>query len=417
GGGCIVYTDFGNDIQELLEGYGFSCTIVIGHKFYEPEEITDVDATYGEYLDKKACAEKYFKYNSIVISAVKAGISDCNPYFGQQKEKSFFYLHRYVALCEMVKGKDVIEVEYKQGSGRGCHVLAGYAKTVRRISFEQADLPLQNSDVDVVICFDTVEYLEMERQRILLEEIQRVLKPDGILVIVTPNKMENMDRLGLKSECPGGGFYQDEFVDFVSREFRHVCLYKQFLEVASFLEKFDTVSNSLNLFEDREQYNPKPKYMMAVATNGKLPELKLSSVYMNESEEYYFMQNSINNRKFQAKQKDNVIMLQEEELGRRAVELDHRMDKINELGRLLQEAENVIKLQGEELERRAVELDHRMDKINELDRLVQEAENILRLQTKQMEESEKLEIKVRNEKGIIGRLNKKFMIGRGERDV
>lgn len=412
GGGCIVYTDFGNDIQKLLEECGFSSTIVTGHKFYEPEEITDADATYDEYLDKKAYAEKYFKYNSIVIIAVKKAvkslISDWNPCFGQQKEKRFFYLHRYVALKELVKGKDIIDVGYSHDSEQISQTLSDYAKTMCKMNFVQGKLSLQSRSKDVVICFDTAEYLEMEQQRLLFEEIKRVLKQDGILVIAVQNKMENSDRLGLKGECLGGGFYEEEFVEFISREFQNVVMYKHFLEVASFIEKAEITSNSLNLFEQRDLYNPRPKYMLAVAANGKLPELDFSSVCMNESEEYYFMKNHIENRKLQTKQKNNVIRFQEEELERRAVELEHRMDKINELGRLLQEAENVIKLQGEELERRAAELEHRMDKINELGRQVQETENILKVQTEQMEELVRQKAKNGNEKGIFNWLNKKI---------
>lgn len=69
--GSLVITDWGDDIDKILEGYGYQVEIKRKHVFYAPEEITDVDKTFDEYLSKRDCLEKYQKYNSIVIVAKK----------------------------------------------------------------------------------------------------------------------------------------------------------------------------------------------------------------------------------------------------------------------------------------------------------------------------------------------------------
>lgn len=75
--GCLVITDWGNDIQEIVEKYGYRVEIVRKHDFYEPDEVTVVDDSYNEYLAKRGCLEKYLRYNSTVIVAYKEN-TECN---------------------------------------------------------------------------------------------------------------------------------------------------------------------------------------------------------------------------------------------------------------------------------------------------------------------------------------------------
>lgn len=59
-------------------------------------------------------------------------------------------------------------------------------KLHRRIQGDACFLPIKDDTVDVVICSEVVEHLE--EPHLMLEEIARVLKPKGKLVISTPNK-------------------------------------------------------------------------------------------------------------------------------------------------------------------------------------------------------------------------------------
>ena len=55
-----------------------------------------------------------------------------------------------------------------------------------RILSDACNLPFQNNSVDVVSCFEIVEHMQEPRE--LIKEIVKVLKPNGKLLISTPNQ-------------------------------------------------------------------------------------------------------------------------------------------------------------------------------------------------------------------------------------
>ncbi len=98
-------------------------------------------------------------------------------------------------------------------------------------------------------------------------------------------------------------------------------------------------------------------------------------------------------------EKINETKLLNEELSRRAVELDHRMDeinlrdkKINEQDKAMQilieqtdKQRNELEMLNAELERRMIELDHRMNEINIRDREIEIQQNELKLANEELE--------------------------------
>ena len=48
-------------------------------------------------------------------------------------------------------------------------------------------IPVASQSIDVVVCFETIEHLEHQAE--LLDEIKRVLTPDGVLVISSPDRL------------------------------------------------------------------------------------------------------------------------------------------------------------------------------------------------------------------------------------
>jgi SAM-dependent methyltransferase len=67
--GALVYTDWGVDIFQILDRYGYSSIGICCHRWFEPHEISDVDNEYTDYFVKNVL--EYFKYNSWVFISKK----------------------------------------------------------------------------------------------------------------------------------------------------------------------------------------------------------------------------------------------------------------------------------------------------------------------------------------------------------
>ncbi|MEJ7670694.1 MAG: class I SAM-dependent methyltransferase [Casimicrobiaceae bacterium] len=114
--------------------------------------------------------------------------------------------HRYAEAAHLARGKRVLDAA--SGEGYGSFLLADGARFVVGIDisseavthararyarpnlvFTQASvtqLPLRDASIDLVISFETVEHLSKQRE--MLAEFRRVLAPDGVLVISSPNR-------------------------------------------------------------------------------------------------------------------------------------------------------------------------------------------------------------------------------------
>jgi SAM-dependent methyltransferase len=71
--GAFVYTDWGDDLGEVMDNFGMQTSRFDWHSFYTPAQITNVDKSYQAYLNMEPL--KYYRYNSIVFVSRK--ISRC----------------------------------------------------------------------------------------------------------------------------------------------------------------------------------------------------------------------------------------------------------------------------------------------------------------------------------------------------
>lgn len=114
------------------------------------------------------------------------------------------HINRYSFAARLVKNKRVLDIA--SGEGYGCaafrsagaksvigvdidplacaHAVRKYAIDARAGSAES--IPLESGSVDVVVSFETIEHVPSPVR--FMREISRVLKPDGLLVISTPDK-------------------------------------------------------------------------------------------------------------------------------------------------------------------------------------------------------------------------------------
>lgn len=208
------------------------------------------------------------------------------------------HLHRYAIAVQLIQGKDVLDIA--SGEGYGANLLANTAKSVtgvdispeaiqhakakyrkHNLTFITGDcrqIPLPDASIDVVISFETVEHI-LEQEE-FITETKRVLRPEGILLISTPNP-----DIYLK-DAPSNPFHLKEikisqFLELLQSEYRHVSWAAQQLWMGSviipqtsslLLENFANIrgdSRGLDFQNSRSECI----YAIALATNSKeLPQ-------------------------------------------------------------------------------------------------------------------------------------------------
>nr|WP_300807369.1 glycosyltransferase [uncultured Acetatifactor sp.] len=221
-------------------------------------------------------------------------------------ELAMEHYQRYYSALPLVRGKKVLDAAC--GEGYGTALLAKAAAHVTGIdispdaiarakgSYSQegrvrfiegsiAELPLEDYSIDVVVSFETIEHVPEDIQHKFLDEIARVLKKDGFLIMSTPNKEVYSDRPGYRNEFHVKEFYREEFLGFLKGRFSRVSLFHQFFESACIVSGGGAGEADAACYCP-EGYRQEAKYFIAVAGNRDIAELELSHVYINEGHDY-----------------------------------------------------------------------------------------------------------------------------------
>lgn len=267
--GALVYTDFGQDTQDILKQFGMSTECFTLHKFFPDDEISDVDAEFSQYTRLNKQPLRYFKYNSVVFCSKKMvrihsndnGKGDKQVFTGErfipgvQGEIAGEHFHRYYAVQELIKNKIVVDAAC--GEGYGTFLLSQHAKLAIGIDIDSDSiqrarnkyisdrgqyihssiekLPLNDQSIDVVVSFETIEHVSRTAQYEFLKEVKRVLKKEGYLIISTPDRTHYSDKYNYRNEYHVQEFYFDEFKQFLASYFQTVYLYDQGFESVSLI--------------------------------------------------------------------------------------------------------------------------------------------------------------------------------------
>jgi len=153
------------------------------------------------------------------------------------------HIARYRFAREFVRGKRVLDIACGEGYGAAGLAKAGAATVVgidvsadvcehaRRkygLDARAGDaraIPLPGRSIDVVVSFETIEHVD--QPVVFLGECARVLVPDGMLIVSTPNRPVYSSE-GRKNPFHRIEFDEREFVDLLHSEFKSVQLYTQF---------------------------------------------------------------------------------------------------------------------------------------------------------------------------------------------
>jgi hypothetical protein len=235
------------------------------------------------------------------------------------REIAYEHWHRYAFALAFAKGKRILDAAC--GEGYGSALMARVARDVvgvdlseqaiahARTRYAAPTLRFDRNDItsldafdatrfDLITSFETLEHVQQQER--MLDGFARLLAPDGLLLISTPDKRTYTDLSGQVNPHHVRELYRDEFEALLRTRFAHVRIYGQKLLFQSVLWALDQnggtaqslVQNGVHIANN---LNYPPLYYIAacahsaVALTG-LPALSLygdaqESVYADYNEE------------------------------------------------------------------------------------------------------------------------------------
>ncbi len=219
----------------------------------------------------------------------------------KEKYPQLYYehIHRYLIAREHIKGR---VLDLACGEGYGTSILAEKADSVlgldinsdaisrareiykeNNISFHTADCTntqLKEHTFDCIVSFETIEHLDSPAA--FVSEIKRLLKPNGLLIISSPDKREYTEANAIENIHHINELYHEEFKELLGANFIHCHFSKQRL-VAGSLIQADTSKDddSFGIHKGkRSEYKfsndlERGLYSFAICSEEELPKINL----------------------------------------------------------------------------------------------------------------------------------------------
>ncbi|MBC7694681.1 MAG: class I SAM-dependent methyltransferase, partial [Burkholderiales bacterium] len=213
------------------------------------------------------------------------------------------HLHRYALAKQITKDKIVLDIA--SGEGYGSFLLSNDAKKVYGVDIDlesvehakkkyansknleylcgsTSKIPLPDHSIDVVVSFETIEH--HDQHDMMMQEILRVLKEDGYLLISSPEKSI------YKRRDPNNPFHIkelsfDEFKNLINKYFKNSHFFIQKFIIGSLIHSHEsnTVSNfkmfdgnyseiKEGVIEEDHFYN-QPFFNLAICSNAELSNI------------------------------------------------------------------------------------------------------------------------------------------------
>jgi glycosyltransferase involved in cell wall biosynthesis/2-polyprenyl-3-methyl-5-hydroxy-6-metoxy-1,4-benzoquinol methylase len=245
------------------------------------------DLPCREYEDEVSSANKDLgRYTGLLCRASGSNFADFmhERYVPGTWSKLAEYEHvpRYLLAQQMASDSTVLD--FGCGSGYGASLLASTAQCVLAVDIDNSALAwarnfhssknlefqkcsdladsLPDHSFDLITCFELIEHLSEADQKKVLENFSRLITPQGRLLISTPNPAVTINY--------GANPYhlrelaEDEFRALLSASFRHVSMYRQYIQPSVTLEP-EKPPKALTGFRSAQLLNVKAEPSPAVA--------------------------------------------------------------------------------------------------------------------------------------------------------
>lgn len=200
------------------------------------------------------------------------------------------HLNRYYFVINQINLKDKIIIDLASGEGYGSNLLSKFAHTVYGVDLSQeaidhskqnykkenlifltgdaSNIPLPDQTADIFVSFETIEHHDLHNE--MLIEIKRVLKPNGILIISSPDKYYYSDLPDKKNEFHVKELYYNEFKALINNHFKQSVYFSQRIFIGSLIVSDDDnvhYHKPLIINKSGDATILTPVYNIAVATD------------------------------------------------------------------------------------------------------------------------------------------------------
>ena len=216
------------------------------------------------------------------------------------------HYHRYAIVLDVVNEKDVLDLAC--GEGYGSFLMSRTARSVTGVDISDeavrhasenykksnlkfnrgsaSALDLPDASFDVVVSFETIEHLAEQEE--MITEIRRVLRPEGFLVISSPNRPVYSEESGEHNEFHVKELDFDEFDELLRGQFPCVRYCGQRMLMGSVIQPLDGGQGTYKAWHDdgtdlipRSGSLQDPIYFVALAGANEtaIPEIGASIIY------------------------------------------------------------------------------------------------------------------------------------------
>ncbi len=331
-GDYLVYTEFGSDVWTLVLEAGFKRCVMEAVEYPAAVAVTAVSERSEEMTKiPEGPIERYAPWLDL-------------------PEVAFEHWHRYLLAAQFVAGKTVLDVAC--GEGYGSWLLADLADKVFGVDIDEqtiqhasskyvkenlsfltgsaVQIPIPGEDLfDVIVSFETIEHLNGMDQASFLREVSRLLRPDGIFIVSTPDKAV----LGhLNNRFHLNELYLPEFNALLSPHFSNIDLYGQQIYPVSY---WWSLNGECQLFKQfgmepaeggfRTSPSPaEPMYIIAICSNASVAK-KYVSVLVDLSQVLFRRRDrAIADKTVEIAQRDAEIAQRDAEIAQRDAEIAQR---------------------------------------------------------------------------------------------
>lgn len=191
------------------------------------------------------------------MSSERQEINTVSPWWGE-------HIHRYNEVLKHLTGNEIV-LDIACGSGFGTHLLSENTKNIviggdlseeainlcnsnwsnKNLFFQLIDgtqLPFQDNYFDVIVSFETIEHTT--KFDLMLNELKRVLKPNGKLFLSTPNRIVNSPKGIITNPFHTQEWIYSELNNILKKHFinykifgQHYCRYDKSKGLTFYVEK------------------------------------------------------------------------------------------------------------------------------------------------------------------------------------